>query len=198
MTMLNVLIADELQGDLLLEQTLRQCGYEVASVSLQGLDLAAVVKSLQPDIVILNLYTPTQEVLQTIVEVNQSYAVPVIMFAEDQGSEAINKVIKAGVSAYIVDGFEAKRIRVIVDIAIARFKEQQALKQELAKTKTKLEERKDIDKAKGILIKSQGFSEDEAYHALRRLAMERSLTIGEMAKNVISMASLLASKLHQN
>lgn len=192
--MLKVLIAEEMDGDNLLEPTLNHCGYEVASLNLQGLDLVAVIDSIQPDIVILNLYSPSDAVLQSIVSINQRYAVPVIMFAEDQRTETINKVIKAGVSAYIVDGFITKRIKAIVDIAIARFNEQHALKRELEKTRNKLEERKLVDKAKGILIKSQGCSEDEAYHTMRRLAMERNLSIGDIARNVISMASLLVSK----
>jgi len=124
-------------------------------------------------------------------EINQHYSVPVVMFAEDQQTETINQVIKAGVSAYIVDGLEPKRLKAIIDIAIARFKEQQGLKEELKKTKTQLEDRKLIDRAKAILIKSQGYSEEQAYHALRKLAMERAVSLGEMAKNVIAMAELL-------
>ena len=130
-------------------------------------------------------------ILGAILDINRSHSVPVIMFAEDQDTETINRVIKAGISAYIVDGYEAKRIKAIIDIAMARFKEHQSLKNELEKTKIKLEERKLIDRAKGILIRSQGFTEDEAYHALRKLAMDRNMAIGEMAKNVISMADLL-------
>lgn len=124
-------------------------------------------------------------------EINQHHSIPVVMFAEDQQTETINKVIKAGVSAYIVDGLEPKRLKAIVDIAIVRFNEQQALKDELKKTKTQLEDRKLVDRAKAVLIKSQGYSEDDAYHALRKLAMDRKVSIGEMAKNVIAMADLL-------
>lgn len=192
MNKLNVLVANELENDDVLQHTLRLCGYEVAELSLQGLCLLDTVKTLKPDIVLLNLYRPGERILKDIININQHHAVPVIMFAEDQGTDTINKVIKAGVSAYIVDGFEAKRVKVIVEIAIARFKEQQALKLELEKTKTKLEERKDIDRAKALLIKSQRYTEEQAYHALRKLAMERSLSIGEMAKNVLAMADLLS------
>lgn len=192
MSKLNVLVANELEDDDVLQQTLQRCGYDVAVLNLQGLELTEVVKSLQPDVLVLNLYRPDKALLQQVVAFNRHYAVPVVMFAEDQSTETINEVIKAGVSAYIVDGFEAKRIKAIVDIAIARFKEQQALKLELEKTKNRLEERKDIDKAKALLIKTQGYSEEQAYHALRKLAMERSLTIGEMAKNVLAMADLLS------
>lgn len=186
-----VLVIDEFDTDLALEQNLSHHGYQVATLQLQALDLLAVVQNLQPDAVVLNLYSPNDKVLSMILALNQQYAVPIIMFAEDQQTETINKVIKTGVSAYIVDGLEPRRIKAIIEVAIARFHEQQALKNELQKTKTQLEERKLIDRAKGILCKSQGYTEDQAYHALRKLAMDRKVSIGEMAKNVIAMAELL-------
>lgn len=188
---MKVLIADEIQGDRLLEKTLQKHGFETACLPLESLDLSAVVLSLLPDIVVLNVYTPTPEILNAILTINQSHSVPVILFAEDQDSDTIDQVIKAGVSAYIVDGLETKRIKTIIDIAVARFKEQRALKDELKKTKSQLEERKLIDRAKGILMKSQSFNEEQAYHILRKLAMDRNISIGEMARNVISMAELL-------
>ena len=190
MTKLKVLVVEEFDNDMLLEQSLQQQGYEVARLKLQALDLLQVVKTLQPDAVVLNLYSPDNQVLNMMLEIDQHHSVPVIMFAEDQQTETINKVIKAGVSAYIVDGLEPKRIKTILEVAIARFKEQQVLKDELLKAKNQLEERKLLDRAKAILIKSQGYSEDQAYHALRKLAMDRKVSIGEMAKNVITMADL--------
>jgi len=186
-----VLVIDELDSDLLLEQSLCQHGYQVATLKLQALDLLSVVQNLQPDAVVLNLYSPDDNVLDMILAMNQECAVPIVMFAEDQQTETINKVIKTGVSAYIVDGMEPRRIKAIIEIAIARFHDQQALKNELHKTKTQLEERKLIDRAKGILSQSQGYTEDQAYHALRKLAMDRKVSVGEMAKNVIAMAELL-------
>jgi two-component system, response regulator / RNA-binding antiterminator len=190
MTALNVLVVEELDSDKLLERSLNQHGCNVATLKLDQLDILQMVQTLKPDVVVLNLYTPTERVLKMIVEINQNYSLPVVIFAEDQQTETINKVIKTGVSAYIVDGLSAKRIKSIIDIAIARFKEQHALKEELKKTKQELDDRKLIDRAKAILIKSQGYTEDQAYHALRKLAMDRHIAIGEMAKNVISMADL--------
>ena len=191
MVMRKVLVVDEFDADRILEQSLTEHGYQVATLKLQALELLAVVQNLQPDVVVLNLYSPTDSVLNIMLELNQYYPVPVIMFAEDQQTETINKVIKAGVSAYIVEGLESRRIKAIIEVAIARFNEQKNLKDELQKTKTQLEERKLLDKAKAILIKSKGYSEDQAYHALRKLAMDRKVSIGEMAKNVIAMAELL-------
>ncbi len=191
MVMRKVLVVDEFDADRILEQSLTEHGSQVATLKLQALELLAVVQNLQPDVVVLNLYSPTDSVLNIMLELNQYYPVPVIMFAEDQQTETINKVIKAGVSAYIVEGLESRRIKAIIEVAIARFNEQKNLKDELQKTKTQLEERKLLDRAKAILIKSKGYSEDQAYHALRKLAMDRKVSIGEMAKNVISMAELL-------
>lgn len=191
MTTLKVLVIDGFDEDRLLEKQLRTHGFEVATLQPQCLDLVTVVKSLRPDLMVLNLYTPDQAILDMILDINQNQSMPVVMFAEDQQTETINKVIQAGVSAYIVDGFEPKRIKSIVNIAIARFQQQQALKDELQKTKNQLEDRKLVDRAKAILIKSQGYNEDQAYHALRKLAMDRKLSLGEMAKNVIAMADLL-------
>lgn len=190
MTLLKVLVVDEFDSDLVLEHSLTQHGYQVATLKLRDLNLLEVVKSLRPDAVVLNLYAPCESVLRMILTINHEHSVPVIVFAEDQQTETINKVIKAGVSAYIVDGLEPRRVKAIIDVAIARFKEQKALKDELQKTKNQLEERKLVDRAKAILIKSQNYSEDQAYHALRKLAMDRKVSLGEMAKNVIAMAEL--------
>ena len=191
MVMRKVLVVEEFDTDRVLENSLTEHGYQVATLKLQALELLTIVQNLQPDVVVLNLYSPTDSVLNIMLELNQYYPVPVIMFAEDQQTETINKVIKAGVSAYIVEGLEPRRIKAIIEVAIARFNEQKNLKDELQKTKTQLEERKLLDRAKAILIKSKGYSEDQAYPALRKLAMDRKVSIGEMAKNVISMAELL-------
>lgn len=189
--MRKVLVIDEFDTDLILEHSLSDHGFQVATLKLQALELLQVVQNLQPDVVVLNLYSPTDAVLDMMIALNQQFPVPVIMFAEDQQTATINKVIKAGVSAYIVEGLEPRRIKSIIEIAIARFNDHKALKDELQKTKNQLEERKLIDRAKAILIKSKDYNEDQAYHALRKLAMDRKISIGEMAKNVISVADLL-------
>ncbi|WP_428357590.1 ANTAR domain-containing response regulator [Methyloprofundus sp.] len=100
--------------------------------------------------------------------------------------------MRAGIIAYIVNGLESKGSKSIIDIATARFKEQQQLKAGLEKTKDKLEERKLVERAKDILIKTRDFSEDEAYHTLQKLAMDRNIALAEMAKNGIAMSELLA------
>lgn len=190
MNPLNVLVIEQNSDDNELEAILLSQGIKAKTTTLQAVDTMDVANT-QPDVILFNSHRATEVVLKTISEINKFYAAPIILFSDDADTKAVNKVIKAGVSAYIVNGLESKRIKSIIDIAIARFGQQKLLKDELEKTKSKLEERKLIDRAKGILIKTRGFSEDESYHTLRKLAMDRNIAIAEMAKNVISMAELL-------
>lgn len=165
-------------------------GYTVINASSANAPLYQLADDNKPGLVAFNVKSPKAN-LADIQNLIQKFAIPVIIFATDDNLETINQVVKAGVSAYVVDGLENHRLNSIINIALARFKEQQELKEELEKTKSKLEERKLIDRAKGILIKTRGFSEDDAYHTLRKLAMDRNISIAEMSKNVISMAELL-------
>ncbi len=187
----NILVIEQFDQENILETSLIQQGYAAVSLCLQNIQSLDLISQLKPDAVILNLYSPNASILAMLKQINQDYPLPVIMFAEDQQTETINKVIQSGVSAYIVDGMEPRRLKSIIEIAIVRFHEQQALKDELQKTRSQLEDRKFIDQAKAILIKSQGYDEEQAYHALRKLAMDRKLSLGEMAKNVVAMADLL-------
>lgn len=191
MSTLNILIIEQSSGDDEFKKALTPLGHITTSITLESLEITQLTESIKPHAILFNANQPTEPILQSISEINHNYAVPIILFSNDADTKAINQVIKAGVSAYIVNGLESKRIKSIIDIAIARFEQQKSLKDELKKTKFKLEERKLIDRAKGILITTRGFSENESYHTLRKLAMDRNIPIAEMAKNVISMAELL-------
>ena len=111
--------------------------------------------------------------------------------AEDAASDTIGAAVRAGVSAYVVDGLQPQRVRPIIEVAIARFREFQALRRELEETRNKLAERKVIEKAKGLLMQQKGYSEEEAYQALRKLAMDRNQRLAEVARNVIAVLELL-------
>jgi response regulator NasT len=154
-------------------------------------NLAHQVRLHQPDVIIVDLESPDRDTLEHMHSISRDQPRPIVMFAEDQDSDAIHKAIKAGVSAYIVDGLSSKRVKPVMEVAIARFREYQALRDELAKTKLTLEERKIIDRAKGLLMKRQGMDEEGAYQALRKIAMDRSQKLVEVARNVISVMELL-------
>ena len=190
MNALNILLIEDETADQLLEKILVAQGYSVTNTAKSKTNIQSLVANNDTDIVIFNIDSP-KKYFQDIHYLNQNQTLPIIIFAADDTTDTINQIVKAGVSAYVVNGLETSRINSIITIAVARFKEQQRLKTELEKTKSKLEERKLIDRAKGILIKARGFTEDDAYHTLRKLAMDRNIAIGEMAKNIIAMAELL-------
>ena len=189
MNMQNVLLIENDLDNTLLENSLKDYGFKFLKTRFSPAFLG-LIKETSPDIIIFNLDTPSKKLLADLQTLNQQSALPVIMFASDGNAGTIDQAIKAEVSAYIVDGLEHCRINSIINLAIARFKYQQSLKNALEEARAKLEDRKQIDRAKAILIKTQNFTEDEAYHTLRRLAMDRNITLGEMAKNVIAMSEL--------
>jgi response regulator NasT len=118
---------------------------------------------------------------------------PVVMFASDGTPETIRAATRAGVSAYVVDGLDEKRIKAIVDVAVARFDELQDLRGQLAQANSKLAERKLIERAKGLLMKSRGLDEEAAYAALRKAAMDRSLKVAEIAQRIVDASDLLGA-----
>jgi two-component system, response regulator / RNA-binding antiterminator len=189
MNMQNVLLIESDLNNTLLENSLKDCGFKYLKTQFSSTFLG-LIKEISPDIIIFNLDTPSKKLLADLQTLNQQSPLPVIMFASDGNAGTINQAVKAEVCAYLVDSLEYYRINSIINVAIARFKYQQSLKNALEEARAKLEDRKQIDRAKAILIKTQNYNEDEAYHTLRKLAMDRNITLGEMAKNVIAMCEL--------
>ncbi len=190
---LSVLIVDEDPGrSAILEQALSDGGCRVIAKLTCGEQLAAQVQRYQPDVIIIDLDSPDRDTLEQMRTIHRDQPRPIVMFAEDDDSGTINQAIKAGVSAYIVDGLEGKRVKPVIEVAIARFREYQALREELATVKDSLEERKQIDRAKALLIKRQGMSEEQAHQALRKLAMDQGKKLGEAARNVIAIMDILS------
>ena len=188
--MLNVLLVESNINNTLLENALKNDGFDILKTQYSPLFLT-LAKESRPDVVIFNLDTPSEKLISDLHTLNLKLPLPVIMFASDCSSETINKVIKAEVSALITDGLPCHRLNGIIQVALARFNHSQMLKTALEDARTQLEDRKQIDRAKAILIKTQNFTEDQAYHTLRKLAMDRNITLGEMARNVLAMAELL-------
>lgn len=191
-TALKVLLVDEEPGRAaILERALLDAGYVLVSRLSSADRLVEHVAASQPDIVIVDIDSPDRDCLENMAVLSQSNPKPVIMFSDEDNEEIIAGAIKAGVSAYVADGMNPDRVRPIVQVAVARFREFQALKNELQKTRDQLADRKLIDKAKGLLMKHRNFSEDEAYHAMRKLAMERNQRLVDTARNVIEVFEML-------
>ena len=190
--MARILVIDESQQRAVEICTgLIQAGHQVAAVLPSALELIDRIEEIKPDIILIETESPSRDTLEHLGVMSQTMPRPVVMFSQDGDNETIRSAVKAGVAAYVVDGFEIGRLRPVVDVAGARFEEHQALRRELADASRKLSERKTIERAKGILMKSRGMDEDAAYAALRKLAMEKSQPLGKVAANVIEMANLL-------
>ncbi len=190
----SVLIIDDQTKENELELLIKMAGYKTFSLAQLPVDTTFISNTIKPDILLINSAKFRYETITFIKNINQNYPLPIVVFSDTVDKDSIGQAVQAGVSAYIVDGYINKPLKTIIEIATARFAEHHKLCIELEKSQLKLQGRKLIDRAKGILMNLRNLSEDEAYHSLRKLAMERNTTIEEMAKNVIAMAELLAKK----
>lgn len=175
----------------ILEQALSDASYEVVGRLTSCANLTGQVAQLKPDVIIIDIESPDRDTIENMRHVTRENPKPIVMFAEQGNSEMIQIAVQAGVSAYVVDGLSKNRVKPILDVAIARFREFLALRTELTEAKNKLADRKVIDKAKGMLIVKYNMTEEEAYSSLRKMAMNRNQRIAEVARNVIAMLEML-------
>jgi response regulator NasT len=190
--MASILVIDEAQQRAVeICSGLIRAGHQVAAVLPSALELIERIEEIRPDIILIETESPSRDTLEHLSVMSRTMPRPVVIFASDGDSGTIRSAIKAGVAAYVVDGFDIDRLKPVVDVAVARFEEHQALRNELAAASRKLSDRKIIEKAKGILMKTRGMNEDAAYATLRKLAMERSQPLARVAASLVDMAGLL-------
>ncbi|MEF8709145.1 MAG: ANTAR domain-containing protein [Candidatus Accumulibacter propinquus] len=170
---------------------LAMAGHQVAAVLPSALDLTAQIERIKPDIILIETDSPSRDTLENLAVMDRDMPRPVIILTPEDDTDVIRAAFKAGVSAYVVDNLDLARLKPIIDVAIARFESYQSLKQELAAATRKLSDRKVVEQAKGILMKTRGLAEDEAYAALRNLAMERAQPLAKVAGDLLAMAKLL-------
>jgi two-component system, response regulator / RNA-binding antiterminator len=191
---MRVLVVDEsAERAEVLRAALLLAGYEVTASLTSPLTLLKTIERLEPEVIVIDTDSPSRDVLEHLVMVSRHTPRPVVMFASDGTPETIRAATRAGVSAYVVDGLDEKRIKAIVDVAVARFDELQDLRGQLAHANSKLAERKLIERAKGLLMKSRSLDEEAAYAALRKAAMDRNLKLSEVAQRIVDAADLLNS-----
>jgi len=186
-----LLVDDQPQHVELLKASLREVGCAVVAVASFSDDLVALIGAKDPDVIIVDMDAPGRDTLESLAFVQSRIPRPIVMFAQDEGPDTIRRAVQAGVSAYVVDGIQPRRVRPIIEAAIARFERFRALETELVKTRGQLAERKVIDKAKGLIMSQKGVSEEEAYQAMRRLAMRSNRRVVEVAEGIIAAAELL-------
>ncbi|BDI06747.1 transcriptional regulator [Sphaerotilus microaerophilus] len=175
---------------LIRDELVRQ-GHEVVGV----VDLARVIHDsvlqLRPDVVIVDSESPTRDTLEHLAALSSQSPRPVVVFTEDDRDDPMRQAMAAGVSAYVVAGLQPQRLASVLRVAIARFEQDRALREELARARSELSDRKVIDRAKGLLMKRQGIGEEAAYALLRKSAMDRGLKIAEVAQRLLDLAPLL-------
>lgn len=175
----------------ILEEGLREAGYGSVMRISEMQSLLARIYALDPDIIVIDLENPSRDVLEQMFQVSRAVRRPIAMFVDQSDSASIQASVDAGVSAYIVDGLKKERMKSILDLCVSRFNAFAKLQDELDRTKMALEERKVIDRAKGILMKLKGLTEEEAYVLLRSTAMREKKKIGEIAQSILTASELL-------
>lgn len=175
----------------ILEEGLREAGY-IGVVRIGDMQsLLAQIFALDPDVILIDLENPSRDVLEQMFQVSRAVRRPIAMFVDQSDAASIQASVEAGVSAYIVDGLKKERIKPILDLCIFRFNAFAKLQDELDRTKSALEDRKVIDRAKGILMRVKGLTEDEAYVLMRSTAMREKKKISEIAQSILTASEIL-------
>lgn len=189
---LTIAIVDESRSRAaIIEEGLRDAGYARIVHIDEMTNLLARLYATDPDVVVIDLENPSRDVLEQLFQVSRLVKRPVAMFVDQSDTGMINKAIEAGVSAYVVDGLKKERVKSILDMCVARFHAYARLQNELDQAKSALEERKVVERAKGLLMKHKGISEDEAYAQLRRRAMNEKKKLSEIAQAVVTGLEML-------
>jgi response regulator NasT len=175
----------------ILEDGLREAGHVHVGRIDETSHLLARIHAFDPDVILIDLENPSRDMLEQMFQVSRAVRRPVAMFVDQSDSASIEAAVDAGVSAYIVGGLRKERIKNILDLCISRFNAFARLQDELERARTALDERKAIDRAKGILMKARDLTEQDAYALLRRTAMNENKKIADVAQSVITAADLL-------
>lgn len=170
---------------------LKAAGLDNIEVLTPTANLLRRLTAIDPDVILIDLANPSRDVLEQMFQVSRVVSRPVAMFVDQSDASMIQAAVDAGVSAYVVDGLRKERIRPIVDMAISRFNAFDRLQKELDNARSQLAERKVIERAKGILMKARNLSEEEAHALLRHTAMNEKKKVAEIARSVVTAASLL-------
>jgi two-component system, response regulator / RNA-binding antiterminator len=181
----------EVERTRVLRIALLEAGYNVVATLPGDRFLPERLAQIQPDLIVVDAESQGRDILEHVVMATRDDRRPIVMFSDDQDTSYLRKAIAAGVSAYMVAGTPSDHIKPVLDVAIARFEHEERLRSELADARNQLEERKVIDRAKGLLMRRQGLNEQEAYTRLRKAAMDKGIKLADVAQRLIDAADLL-------
>lgn len=191
-TDLSILVIDEnaIRASII-EEGLTEAGHLQVRVIHEMQGVARLIETMDPDVIIIDIENPNRDMMEHMFQLSRSVSRPIAMFVDRSDSAAIEAAVDAGVSAYVVDGLKKERIKPILDMAVSRFNAFSRLQRELAEARNALEERKVIERAKGILMKMRGLSEEQAFALLRQTAMNEKKKLADIAQSVVTAAGLL-------
>jgi len=192
-TTLSILVIDEnrLRASVI-EAGLREAGHDNLTIIHDVTGIARRIAEVEPDVIIISLENPNRDMLENMFQLSRAVQRPIAMFVDRSDQAEIEAAVEAGVSAYVVDGLKRERVKPILDMAISRFNAFSRMARELQDARSELENRKLIDRAKGILMATRGLSEADAYGLLRKTAMNQNRKISEIAESLITASGLLA------
>jgi response regulator NasT len=189
---LSILVIDENRiRAAVIEAGLRDAGHERVMLIHDVTGIAARIAELEPDVIVIDLENPNRDMLENMFQLSRTVKRPIAMFVDRSDRASIEAAVDAGVSAYIVDGLRQERVKPILDMAVSRFNAFSRMARELEEARGELQSRKQVDKAKRILMQSRGLSEEAAYALLRKTAMNQNRKISEIADSLITAAGLL-------
>jgi response regulator NasT len=190
--LMRILIVDQnVTRASILEAGLREAGYRDVTVQRDMQYLMRRILDVDPDAIFIDLENPNRDVLEQMFQVSRSVQRPIAMFVDRSDTDMIEAAVQAGVGAYVVDGLKKERVKAVLDMAVSRFNAFKKLQAELSNARQALDERKLIERAKGILVRERGLSEEAAYALLRKTAMNENRRLSEVAQSVVTAARLL-------
>jgi response regulator NasT len=189
---LSILVIDENRiRAAVIEAGLREAGHERVTLVHDVAGLARRIAVIEPDVIMIDLENPNRDMLENMFQLSRAVRRPIAMFVDRSDTASIEAAVEAGVSAYVVDGLRKDRVKPILDMAVSRFNAFSRMARELEEARGELEDRKLVDQAKRILMKSRRLSEEQAYALMRRTAMNQNRKISEIAQSLITAAGLL-------
>ena len=191
MTLRVLLVDDNEERAAAVTAGLQADGCVVVGLVPDHADIVAQVRAAGAEVIVCDLEHASRDAIESMRALNRDEPRPVVMFVDRADPGSIQAAMEAGVAAYVIEGLQPGRVRAVIDVAVARFSAHQALRAELAEMRSALSERKVVERAKGLLMQTRRMSEDEAYRALRRLAMDQGKRLAEVAESVIAMAKIL-------
>ncbi len=167
----------------------REClcleGFDPFVVMTDHIGLLREISDQNPDIIVIDMLSPGRDLLESLAIVTNMNPTPVVMFSPEQDPEYINRAVESGVTAYMVGSIEAEKVKPAIDVAMAQFRSYQQLKKELAETRSALDERNLVERAKAIIMKELSLTEHEAHERLRSEAMRKRLRLTEIASMIL-------------